>query len=141
MNYGWRFMTLYRKQESRLSPWKRRNAKRVFSMTSAFSWQNSISLCPASFCTPIYIMCASVLNHFSCIRLFATPWTVVYQAPLSTRFSRQEYWSGLLCPPAGDLPDPVIKHQVACEFLVDSCVSSSLTRDQTWAPCIGSSES
>ena len=52
VNYGWRFMTLYRKQESRLSPWKRRNAKRVFSMTSAFSWQNSISLCPASFCTP-----------------------------------------------------------------------------------------
>ena len=52
MNYGWRFMTLYRRQESRPSPCKRRNAKRVFSMTSAFSWQNPISLCPASFCTP-----------------------------------------------------------------------------------------
>ena len=50
-------------------------------------------------------MCASVLNHFSCIRLFATPWTVVYQAPLSTGFSRQEYWSGLPCPPPGDLPN------------------------------------
>ena len=31
----------------------------------------------------------------SCVRLFATPWAVAYQAPLSVRFSRQEYWSGL----------------------------------------------
>ena len=31
-------------------------------------------------------------------RLFATPWTVVYQAPLSVGFSRQEYWSGLSFP-------------------------------------------
>ena len=38
--------------------------------------------------------------------LFATPWTVAHQAPLSMGFSRQEYWSGLLCPPPGDLPDP-----------------------------------
>ena len=32
-----------------------------------------------------------------------------YRAPLSMGFSRQEYWSGLLCPPPGDLPDPGIK--------------------------------
>ena len=38
-----------------------------------------------------------------------TPWTVVHQAPLSMGFSRQEYWSGLPCPPPGDLPDPGIK--------------------------------
>ena len=31
------------------------------------------------------------------------------QSPLSKRFSRQEYWSGLLCPPPGDLPDPGIE--------------------------------
>ena len=43
------------------------------------------------------------------VQLFATPWTVAHQAPLSTRFSRQEYWSGLSCPPPGDLPDPGIK--------------------------------
>ena len=36
----------------------------------------------------------------------ATPWTVAHQAPLSTGFSRQEYWSGLLFPSPGDLPDP-----------------------------------
>ena len=38
-----------------------------------------------------------------------TPWTVACQAPLSMGFSRQEYWSGLPCPPPGDLPDPGIE--------------------------------
>ena len=37
------------------------------------------------------------------------PWTVACQPPLSREFSRQEYWSGLLCPPPRDLPDPGIK--------------------------------
>ena len=45
----------------------------------------------------------------SCVQLFATPWTVACQTPLSTGFSRQEYWSGLPCPPPGDLPDPGIE--------------------------------
>ena len=36
----------------------------------------------------------------------AAPWTIARQAPLSMGFSRQEYWSGLLCPPPRDLPDP-----------------------------------
>ena len=43
------------------------------------------------------------------VRLFATPWTVASQAPLSMGSSRQEYWSGLPCPSPGDLPDPGIK--------------------------------
>ena len=43
------------------------------------------------------------------VRLFVTPWTIVYQAPQSMRFSRQEYWSGLPFPSAGDLPDPGIE--------------------------------
>ena len=43
------------------------------------------------------------------VRLFSTPWTVAYQAPPSRRFSRQEYWSGLLFPSPGDLPDSGIK--------------------------------
>ena len=38
-----------------------------------------------------------------------TPWTVAYQAPLSTGFSRQKYWSGLPGPPLGGLPDPRIE--------------------------------
>ena len=35
-----------------------------------------------------------------------TPWTAAHQAPLSMRFSRQGYWSGLLFPSPGDLPNP-----------------------------------
>ena len=50
-----------------------------------------------------------MLLCFSHVRLFATPWTVACQTPLSMGFSRQEYWSGLLCPPPGDLPDPGIE--------------------------------
>ena len=37
-------------------------------------------------------------KSFSCVRLFLTPWTAAYQAPLSMGFSRQEYWSGLPLP-------------------------------------------
>ena len=47
-----------------------------------------------------------VISH---ARLFMTPWTVAHQAPLSMGFSRQEYWSGLPCPPPGDLPDSGIE--------------------------------
>ena len=47
-----------------------------------------------------------ILSH---IQLFATPWTVACQAPLSMEFSRQEYWSGLPFPSPGDLPDPGIE--------------------------------
>ena len=43
------------------------------------------------------------------MQLSATPWTVACQAPLSMGFSRQEYWSGLLFPSPGDLPDPGIE--------------------------------
>ena len=43
------------------------------------------------------------------VRLFATPWTVAYQALPSMGFSRQESWSGLPFPSPGDLPDPGIE--------------------------------
>jgi len=42
----------------------------------------------------------------SCVRLFATPWTVTYQVPSSMGFSRQEYWSGLPFPSPVNRPDP-----------------------------------
>ena len=48
---------------------------------------------------------ACMLSHFSHVKLCVTPRTVACQAPLSMGFSRQEYWSGLPCPPPGDLPD------------------------------------
>ena len=49
------------------------------------------------------------VKSLSCVQLFATLWTVAHQAPPSMGFSRQEYWSGLLFPSPGDLPDPGIK--------------------------------
>ena len=54
-----------------------------------------------------------------CVRLFATLWTVARQAPLSIAFSRQEYWSGLPFPSAGDLPRPPL-HQtyVSCRTCI-----------------------
>ena len=51
----------------------------------------------------------SEVKLLSCVRLFATLWTVAYQAPPSMGFPRQEYWSGLPFPSPGDLPNPGIK--------------------------------
>ena len=49
------------------------------------------------------------VKSLSHVRLFATPWTVAYQAPPSVGFSRQEYWSGWPFPSPGDLPNPGIE--------------------------------
>ena len=49
------------------------------------------------------------MKSLSRVRLSATPWTVAYQAPLSTVFSRQKYWCGLPFPSPGDLPNPGIE--------------------------------
>ena len=43
-------------------------------------------------------------QSLSGVRLFAAPWTVAHQTPLSMGFPRPEYWSGWPCPPPGDLP-------------------------------------
>ena len=55
---------------------------------------------------PAECVCAQSLSRD---QLCATLWTIALQAPLSTGFSRNEYWSGLLFPTPGDLPDPGIK--------------------------------
>ena len=57
---------------------------------------------------PIFYTSVKV-KSLSRAQLFATPWTVAHQAPLSMGFSRQEYWSGLSFPSPGDLPNPGIK--------------------------------
>ena len=54
-------------------------------------------------------VCVCMLSHFSHVQLFATPWSVAHQAPLSLGFFRQEYWSRFLCPPPRDLPNPGIE--------------------------------
>ena len=58
--------------------------------------------------------CACVCVHvcvclFSCISLFATPWTAAWHAPLSIEFSRQEYWIELSFPTPGDLLNAGVK--------------------------------
>ena len=73
-----------------------------------------------------------MLSHFSHVQLFATVWTLAHRAPMSMGFSRQEYWSELPCPPAGDLPDPGIKPESSA-LQVDSLLLShwrSLTQGQ-----------
>ena len=55
--------------------------------------------------------------------------TVAFQGPLSMRFSRQEYWSGLLCPPPGDLPNPGIELE---SLMPPALVGRFLTTSTTW---------
>ena len=57
---------------------------------------------------PVRVMKMTV-KSLSHVQLFATPWTVAYQAPLSTGFSRQEYWGGLPFSSPGNLTDPEIE--------------------------------
>ena len=54
----------------------------------------------------LYLFCACMPSRFSRVGLCATLWTIACWAPLSMGLSRQEYWSGLPCPPPGDLPNP-----------------------------------
>ena len=70
-----------------------------------------------------------VLSHVSEVQLFVTLWTVACQAPQSMGFSRQEYWSGLLCPPPGDLPNPGIK---LTSFVSPAWAGGVFTLSATW---------
>ena len=56
------------------------------------------------------LCCAELLSR---VRLFVAPWTVAHQAPLSMGFTRQEYWSGLPCPPPGESSQPRNQTQVS----------------------------
>ena len=71
-------------------------------------------------------MHAKSLSH---VRFSVTPWTVACQAPLFMRFSKQEYWSELPCPPPGDLPDPGIK---PASLTSPALAGGFFTTDTTW---------
>ena len=77
-------------------------------------------------------MRACVLSRFNQVWLFATPWTVARQASLSKRFPRQEYWSGLPCPPPGNLPDPKIEPVLSAPAVLQA---DSLPRSHWGSPC------
>ena len=70
------------------------------------------------------VVCMCMLSH---VWLFATSWTIAHQAPLSMRFPRQEYQSGLTFPPTGDLPYPRI--QLFCISCIGSRIPCTST---TW---------
>ena len=77
---------------------------------------------------------ACVLSLFSCVWLFATPWTAAHQTPLSIGFSRQEYQTGLPCPSPGDPPNLGIKPaSLKSLVLVDGFLITSATWE-TWIP-------
>ena len=68
-------------------------------------------------------------SHFSCVHLCASPWTGACQIPLSMGFSRHEYWSGLPCPPPGDLPDPGIE---PASLMSPALAGGFFTTSVTW---------
>ena len=74
----------------------------------------------------MYSLSVCMCYSLSRVWLFAAPWTIAHQAPLSMEFSRQDYWSGLPFPSPGDLPDrgiepgpPALKYMsVFLNFLI-----------------------
>ena len=78
-------------------------------------------------------VCACLQSRFSRVQLFVTRWTVAHQAPLSVGFSRQEYWSGLPCPPPGDLPNPGVEPMSPVSLAL---AGGSFTTSATWEVCL-----
>ena len=75
-----------------------------------------------------------MLSHFSHVQLFVTLWTVACQASLSMGISRQEHWSGLSCPPPGDLPDPGAE---LASLMSPAFVDGIFTTGTTWEAPVG----
>ena len=93
-----------------------------------FSWDNSriVTLSLLYRAPSLLEVKVKSLSH---VRLFATPWTVAYQASLSMGFSRQECWSGLPFPSPGDLPDPGIE---SVSLTSPAFTGVFLTSSTTW---------
>ena len=93
--------------------------------------EGTVELGTWSWCSLYLIISLPVCmpSCFSHVQLFATPWTVAHQAPLSIGFSRQEYWSGLPCPPPGGLPHPEIK---PASLMSPALAGRFFTTSTTW---------
>ena len=73
----------------------------------------------------MYVKITSVTSNSATLWM----WTIAHQAPLSMGFSRQEYWSGLPCPPPGDLPNPGIE---PASLLSPALAGGFFTTSATW---------
>ena len=97
-----------------------------YSLHPKYYWIDTLMALP-SFHHELTLPHAHLVVH--CIRLFASPWTVSCQVPLSVEFSRQKYWSGLRFPSPGDLPDPEIKPESPAS---QALAGRFFTRDPFW---------
>ena len=79
-------------------------------------------------------MRACLISYFHCIRFCVSQRTVAFQAPPSMRFSGQEYWIGLPCPPPGDLPDPEVESVSLTSALGGGFFSMSATWEALLVP-------
>ena len=70
---------------------------------------DSLSEPPGKLCLKANLNVHCIYQLLSHVQLFTTPWTVACQSLLSLGFSRHEYWSGLLFPTPGDIPDPGVE--------------------------------
>ena len=83
-----------------------------------------------------------MLSQFSHVQFFVTPWTVACQALLFMGFSRQEYWSGLPCPPPGNFPHPRIEplHPCLLHWQTGSSPLAPPGKRLPINPCIGKAD-
>ena len=89
----------------------------IYGVTQSRTWLKQLRAAAAA---------AQTLSH---VQLFMNPWTVAHQGSLSMGFSRQEYWSGLSCPPPRDLPDPGIK---PASLMSPALAGRFFTTSATW---------
>ena len=80
---------------------------KILSPNKVTFWSTRCYNCNTFFFFKVFMCLLSLFSH---VRLFETLWSVAHWVPVSIGFSRQEYWSGLPCPPPGDLPNLGIKH-------------------------------
>ena len=110
---------------------------KVFFFSSIFSvcvfcyWQLQLMFSNPLIFSSVGCTSMHVKSCQSCPTL-CNPWTVAHQAPLSVGFSRQEYWSGLPCPPPRGLPDPGI--QPRC-LVPPALAGGFFTTSTTWEAC------
>ena len=81
----------------------------IYKIIELFTWLPGVILCYFCFPLKFAIKHVVIVQSLGCVQLFATPWTVTCQVPLSMGFPRQEYWSGLPFLSPRDLPDPGVE--------------------------------